>query len=77
MCAERSVWIGMIKKGRLRKLPAFLFLLVAGVLVVSIVAISIASLPLGIGSLARELLGAVLLVWTIFFVSKVIHNLFI
>ena len=67
----------MMKKGRLRKLPAFLFILVASVLVISIVAISIASLPLGIGSLARELLGAVLLVWVLFLVSKVIHNFLI
>ena len=66
-----------MKKERLHKLPAFLFLLVAGTLVVSIVAISIASLPLGIGSLFRELLGAVLLVWVIFLLSKVIHSFII
>ena len=57
-------------------MPAFLFITVASVLVISIVAISIASLPLGIGSLFRELLGATLLVTVIFVVSKVIHNLF-
>ena len=66
-----------MKKGRLHKLPAFLFLLVAGTLVVSIVAISIASLPLGIGSLFREMLGASLLVWVIFLLSKVIHSFII
>ena len=66
-----------MKKGRLHKLPAFLFILVAGTLVVSIVAISIASLPLGIGSLFREMLGAVLLVWVIFLLSKVIHSFLI
>ena len=66
-----------MKKGRLHKLPAFLFLCVAGVLVVSIVAISIASLPLGIGSLFREMLGASLLVWVIFLLSKVIHSFII
>ena len=66
-----------MKKGRLHKLPAFLFLLVAGTLVVSIVAISIASLPLGIGSLFRELLGAITLVWVIFLLSKVIHSFLI
>jgi len=58
-------------------MPAFLFILVASVLVISIVAISIASLPLGIGSMFRELLGAVLLVTAIFVVSKVIHSFFI
>ena len=66
-----------MKKGRLHKLPAFLFILVAGTLVVSIVAISIASLPLGIGSLFRELLGAATLVWVIFLLSKVIHSFII
>ena len=66
-----------MKKGRLHKLPAFLFILVAGTLVVSIVAISIASLPLGIGSLFREMLGAALLVWVIFLLSKVIHSFLI
>ena len=66
-----------MKKGRLHKLPAFLFILVAGTLVVSIVAISIASLPLGIGSLFREMLGASLLVWVIFLLSKVIHSFII
>ena len=66
-----------MKIGRLHKLPAFLFLLVAGTLVVSIVAISIASLPLGIGSLFRELLGAVTLVWVIFVLPKVIHSFLI
>ena len=66
-----------MKIGRLHKLPAFLFLLVAGTLVVSIVAISIASLPLGIGSLFRELLGATTLVWVIFLLSKVIHSFLI
>ena len=66
-----------MKKGRLHKLPAFLFILVAGTLVGSIVAISIASLPLGIGSLFREMLGAFLLVWVIFLLSKVIHSFII
>jgi hypothetical protein len=47
-----------MKKGRLHKLPAFLFLLVAGTLVVSIVAISIASLPLGIGSVLANFVNS-------------------
>ena len=64
----------MMKKGPLRKVPAFLFFIVAGVLVISIAAISIASLPLGIGSTARELLGAVVLVFSFYLLIKVIHN---
>ena len=63
-----------MKKGRLRKVPAFLFFIVAGVLVISIAAISIASLPYGIGSTARELLGSVLLVFAFYLLIKVIHS---
>ena len=57
-------------------MPAFLFFIVAGVLVISIAAISIASLPLGIGSTARELMGSAVLVFAFYLLIKVIHNLF-
>jgi|TARA_A100001011_G_scaffold245004_1_gene252984 hypothetical protein len=63
-----------MKKGPLLKVPAFLFFIVAGVLVISIAAISIASLPLGIGSTARELLGSAVLVFAFYFLLKVIHS---
>ena len=63
-----------MKKGSLLKVPAFLFFIVAGVLVISIAAISIASLPFGIGSTARELLGSAVLVFVFYLLIKVIHN---
>ena len=71
MYAERSAWTGTMKKGPLLKVPAFLFFIVAGVLVISIAAISIASLPLGIGSTARELLGSAVLVFVFYLLIKV------
>ena len=73
MCVVRFVWSGIIKKGRLRKLPPFLIWFGVVCIVGAFVTFSISQLPWGLGSLCREIISATLLVLVFALTLSILH----